>query len=555
MNPTTGRVASMLNALGFGFHLAVSPAAWVTNATQTPLIAMPYVAATRGLVKTHKAFKTALGEAMRSSWRWNPHKEHRFGIREALIKQDEIDAYNQALDRGLVDRGRVMDLIGLAEEGADRLGGWQRFGTLMALGFHEAERVNREVTFMAAYRLARDAGESFMDAVDYADKVVNETHFNYTAENRARWMRSDAARVLLQFKSYAQHVTYLQWKMVRAALGQAPTPEAKAAARKFLMVQTAVQLAAGGVMGLPLGVWATMGAVAPGLAAAKRWGYKGALLYTFALMGAAVGLGGDDPDDPVDWWAEFEQAMADAFGATGGQAVGRGLVNAVGGIDLSSRVSMRELWWREIGKDIEERSFVSDVLTQAAGPSIGVLVDIGEGVTLAAQGQTYRGIERMVPKMIRDGMQAVRFFDEGALTLKGDPLIEELTPLEILSKGMGWTPSRLTARYAENQAEKQRESRIESRRQRVQQDIAEAGIAQRKANAAGDTEQADAAAARLAEAIERANRYNAKQPQYQITADSLSRSVKGRLRARMLAKDGVFMNKRIPERYEFAPKE
>ena len=548
MNPTTSRWASLLNAVGFGFHLALSPAAWITNATQTPLIAVPYVAGRHGQGKTWAAFKTATGEALQSAAKWQTGKEHRFGIREALTRADEIRAYAEALDRGLIDRGRVMDLIGLAEEGAERSGLFKQFSGAMALGFQEAERLNRETTFMAAYRLERDAGKSFAEAVDYADKVVNEAHFNYTAENRARFMRPSVARVLLQFKSYAQHVTFLQWKMVSQALGKAPTLEAKREARRFLAVQTGLQLAAAGAMGLPLGVWGAMGAAAPGLYAAKRWGYKGALVYTLGLMAAAVGLGADDPDDPVDWWAEFEQGMADWFGPTGGQAVSRGLVNALGGIDLSTRVSMADLWWREIGKDVDDRAYAGELLSQLAGPSIGVGVDALEGVSMAANGHAWRGIERMVPKPVRDQMQALRFAKEGALTMKGDPLINEPTPFEIMARSVGFTPSRLAARYAENRAEQGRQRDIEERRRRVLNTIADALIERSRATARG--EPPDGAA--VAEALAAARAFNAAQPRLRIGPESIKASMQARRRARARAKHGAFLNRKLGERYDFA---
>jgi hypothetical protein len=284
---------------------------------------------------------------------------------------------------------------------------------------------------------------------------------------------------------------------------------------------------------------------APGLAVAKRWGYKGALIYTAALMAAAVGLGGDDPDDPIDWWAEFEQGMAEWFGKTGGAAVSRGLVNAVGGIDLSSRVSMGDLWWRELDAEVEDRGFGKELVTSLAGPSIGSLVNALEGVALAADGHVYRGIERMVPKALRDPMQAARYFDEGVLSLKGDPLIEELTPFELAMQAGGFKPSRLTARYAENRAEKARETKIEDRRQRLTRDLVDAAIsAQNGADPAAES--------RYAEAMARAQRYSEKQPGFPITAQSVMQSARGRLRARALAKDGVFLNRKIPERYDWA---
>lgn len=552
MNPTTGRFAVAINSVGYLFHLAASPAAWVTNALQTPVISMPFVAARHGLGKTTKAFNRAFQDAMRDAWKMQTGKEHRFGIFESLTEEDEINAYTEALDRGLIERGRVMDLIGTAEEGARRSEASRRWALAMSFGFHDAERLNREMTFMAAYRLERDTGASFETAVNYAARVVNDTHFNYAAENRARFMRSDFARVITQFKSYAQHVTYLQWRAVSEALGQDATAEQKQEARRFLLASTAVQFAAAGAAGLPLNLWLGIAAAKSGAAAVKKYGLAGALAWTGLVIGAMVGLGGDDPDDPIDWGAEIRQALADAFGPTGGTLVSEGLFNALAGIDMSSRLSQRELWWRDIDAEVDDRQLPLEVLSQLLGAGVGTGLQILEGLRIASDGQTERGIEKMLPKMPKDMLQAARFADEGALSLKGDPLIESFTPWEISAKAAGFTPSRLASRYQENQANVTREKRIEERRADLTRDLAQAKIDAAKATRSGDTGKFDQAQKSWDQALAATRRYNEKQPRFPITGDTLGRSIQSRVRARAQAQNGIFLNRKIPKQYDYA---
>lgn len=550
MHPASSTWANTVNQIGYLWHLAFSPAAWITNATQTPLITMPFVASKFGMGKTTAAFQKAYKEAMQGATKGT--KEHALGIRESLSSKDEIDAYDEAMERGLIERGRAMDLAGLAEEGADRSAWHRKFATAMTFGFHDAERLNREVSFMASYRLAKSDGLSHEAAVDYAAKVVNDTHFNYTAENRPRFLRGDIMRVLGQFKLYSQHVTYLQWRALKQALGKNASAAEKQEARRFLLFQTGVQLAAGGIMGLPLGIWATAAVGGGGLAVANRYGWKGAMAYAATVIAAAVAMGSGDDDDPKEWEAEFQQAMADWLGQTGGAAVSKGIINAIGGIDLSTRVSQADLWWRGVDADIGDRQYWGEVLSQASGAGLGTIPSFIQGVQMARDGDIWRGIEKMTPKVIKDTMQSLRFADEGAITMKGDALVPEFAPWELAGKAVGFQPSRLAARYEENRAEKNRESAIEQRRSRILGDIADGRIAYAKARQKGDQNAMQAAQEDVKSGMAAMAQFNKANPRFRITPDSIMKSVKSRNQARAQAKDGVILNRKIGERYSFA---
>ena len=550
MNPSSGRWANLLNQSGYLVHLAFSPAAWITNATQTPLITIPYVAARYGSAKTYAAFGKAMQEALQGAV--GGHKEQALGIREALTRPDEIEAYNAGMERGIIQHGRAMDLAGLAEEGASRSGWHRKFALAMTFGFHHAELLNREVSFMASYRLARGAGVSQAEAIDYAAKVVNDTHFNYSAENRPRFLRGDLMRVLGQFKLYSQSLTYLIWRNVHQSLSKDATPEERREARRFLLHMSGMQMAAAGAMGLPVGVLATYAAGAGGIKAAEKYGWKGALGYAAMVIGAAVGLGGDDPDDPKAWESEFRQVMSDWLGDQGGEAVSRGLINTLVGIDLSTRVSQSELWWRSLDADLSDKEWWGEVLSQVAGPSVGTIASMVQGMQLASEGHVWRGIEKAVPKAIKDPMQALRFALEGAETLKGDKLIEEFAPWEIAAKASGFQPARLSERYQENSAEKDREHKIEDRRKELTRGVVDAQIDAMKAAQKRNSESQKKAKTAFDEAVSKAERFNHKNPAYAITGPSILRSAQSRNQARKHAQNGIFLNPKIKRRYDFA---
>jgi hypothetical protein len=95
---------------------------------------------------------------------------------------------------GFVD-SRAMDLAGLGEEGVEY--GPTRRWVLEKIAwiFHNTERANREITALAAFRLARAAGQDFEQAVKTAGDVTWKAHFDYSSSNRPRLLQSDVARV------------------------------------------------------------------------------------------------------------------------------------------------------------------------------------------------------------------------------------------------------------------------------------------------------------------------------------------------------------------------
>ncbi len=77
---------------------------------------------------------------------------------------------------------------------------WSKAMEIIGWGFHKTEVINREATGMAAYRLARADGKSFDEAVKFARDAIFDTHFDYSNANRARFIQSGTAKVLLMFR-------------------------------------------------------------------------------------------------------------------------------------------------------------------------------------------------------------------------------------------------------------------------------------------------------------------------------------------------------------------
>lgn len=508
MTPNTSPLANWANQFGYLWYLAFSPSAWVVNALQAPIFSIPYVAARFGVGAAGAAFASAYRRA------FTRDPDFLFSIRSTL-KGDTAKAYDRAVAQQLIDRTRAHDLAGLAEEGTIRSGMNRKFYEAMSAGFHHAERLNRETTFVASFELAHTNGASFSDAFAYAAEVVDKTHFNYAAENRPRFLRGDVARVIGQFKLYAQGVTYLVWKSFAEAFLRKGTPaEVKREARRFLALHAGTQLAVGGLMGLPMGA---------------------AWVLLKALMD------GDD-DDPQDFEGNFRQAFAELFGKTGGAAATTGLVNALTPIDLHSRVSERELWIREEDKQVEGRDAAYRLMASLLGPMAGLVENFAVGTKLASEGQVWRAAEKFSPNVVNDALKALRYAREGVKTSKGDTLVADLTAAELFLQGLGFTPARVSERYAENAARKGIEQRLLQRRQQLMRQFGEARRAQ------------DATAQR--EAVTNIGGFNRAHPEMGIGPGNLAQSLRSQAAMRKRALDGVPVMPRtralLKEQFEFA---
>ena len=131
-----------------------------------------------------------------------------------------------------------------------------------------------------------------------------------------------------------------------------------------------------------------------------------------------------------------------------GGGIGRGVLNATFGVDIASRISMSDLIFRmpRINRD---QNPVLTAIEYIGGPVLGVSMGVARGAQLAFnEGQWQRGVEQMAPAALRNLLKAGRYIgDEGALTMRGDPIIEDINPLHIFGQMLGFAP----AEYVETQ--------------------------------------------------------------------------------------------------------
>lgn len=429
LNPTAAPWAQTASQIGFGFYLGLSPAAAAVNLAQTPLVAFPVMGAEFGYTKTAAELAKASAQFL----------EGKGGI-ESTLNPEELEAFQELVRQGVIDKTLAHNLAELAEtEGAILPGAKGKVSEVLSFMFHHAERFNREVTSMAAYRLARSKGLSESEAVAKARDITYESHFDYSNANRARFMQGNMAKVLLQFKQYAQSMTYLLTRtLYQSTKGD---PKTRTQARKKLTGILGAHALAAGLVGMPL--------------------FDAVMM----ALDAAHDLFGDD--EPWDAEAAFREWLVEHFGKEGGAMIAKGPVSAMTGVDLSSRVGLGELWWRRPNKELEGRAIWQHALEQVVGPSLGIIPNALAGLELIQEGHTARGMERILPKAARDPLKAYRFQKEGAQTLSGAPMVEDMTTGETVGQALGFTPERLSERYTENSAEMRLVGEAENKRERI----------------------------------------------------------------------------------------
>lgn len=496
MNPTDSQATSLVSSFGFIYYLGLTPAAALVNLTQTALVSYPYLAARYGGVKA----MNHLLAGMRDSIRTGGH------IQRTLTDPEELQAHAVLQRIGALDKTQAHNLAGIAEGGLSGYNpAWAKAMEIIGWGFHKTEVVNREATGLAAFRLARADGKSFNEAVQVAADTINETHFDYTNQNRARFMQSGTAKVLLMFRQYSLNMTWHLARMVwNATKGQ--TPEVKKLARRNLAGLLGMSFLFSGALGLPL------------------------MSVGLGVLNAVASSFGDD-DEPWDAETEFRAFLADMLGPAAAGVLLGGAANPVTGADVGSRVSLSQLWFRDADRELEGRGLYYNLLEQAAGPMGGVLKNAIVGKQLMDDGHLMRGVETVLPKALKDVVKAGRFASEGANTLRGDALLPDLSLRQTLLQLAGFAPAELADRYDRNSALKNYEEHILNRRTRL---IDAFAMAQRLGDSEGRRD-----------TLVSIRKFNQANPEIAISGATIRRSLMARSRYSKRAEAGIVLNPKL----------
>jgi hypothetical protein len=241
----------------------------------------------------------------------------------------------------------------------------------------------------------------------------------------------------------------------------------------------------------------------------------------------------DDDEPPLDFENWFKNWMAENFGSFMGDSISRGVVTQASGLNFADRMSLNDLWFRDPRKSQDEVTALQNMFINLLGPTAGLAITGAEAVKLFNDGMYYRAAEKALPAILKQPLVGARYLTEGALTTKGDTLVEDISGKDALGQMLGFAPEKVAQKQKANIEMKSEEQRILNERQ----DLLNAFFMSIDTS---DDELYDRVLDKIAN-------FNNKYPEVAIMGSSLSRSVKERYRRRALseASGGISIDKRL----------
>ncbi|WP_418133242.1 PLxRFG domain-containing protein [Variovorax sp. NFACC26] len=392
--------AQAVRGLLFAQYLGGSIASAFVNMTQPVAVTFPWLSQFGGARKAAAALGGAAKDMATKGFQYEP---------------DLAKALKAAEEDGVVSPQEVHQLMAQARgSGSLRAGDGTRLGEARAAGqnalsrlslawgkvFGAAEQVNRRITFIAAYRVARDRGEA--DPAAFASRAVKETQFVYSKASKMQWGRGAVGGTLMTFKTYS--IAYLELLHRMYTQGG---PEGKRAAL------------------LALG--------------------------TLMMMGGSGGLPfAEDIEDAVDGLAQLlgynfsaKKARQEALEAMLPKGIADFLDKGVSGLpgaplDVSGRLGMGNLI-PGTGLLQQKTNHTRDVL-EIAGPAGDFVSRIFSGALKVAQGNVGAGAMEIAPTAVRNAAKGVDMAATGMYRDAKGYKVLETTQLEAALKAIGFQP-------------------------------------------------------------------------------------------------------------------
>jgi hypothetical protein len=440
ISPTTNRATQFLSSLGFNYLLGFNVSSAVVNLTQVPLIVLPYLGGKYGFGDAQKALRDAYSLYSRSGFERKvtllPKEDGKTitAKERAMPALDNFDFENVkdkdikrlqtlsevAAQAGQLNRSMFYDVLEVD-------GGKSPMKTINAASgfmFHHGERMNRQVSMIAAYNLELDRlnkkgakleDGTLADTLSNKDKevyaanqaiyVTEMTNGGTAAASAPRIAQGSVGKVLFMFKRYGVSMYYMMFKMTKEALQQQDP-----AVRKAAMHQLA------GIYG--------MAAIFSGLQGLPMFGVLAMIYNMFA----------DDDDE------DFGTVVR----ASTNELAYKGLVNYMTNLDIASRTGLGDLIFRDNKMSSGSASLAESVAELLGGPAYGIATKLKRGFDMIRDGEVERGVETMLPSGLGNVMRGIRIGTEGANTLRGDPITGDVNAWNAFAQMFGFAPADYT---------------------------------------------------------------------------------------------------------------
>jgi len=471
-NPPIDGWAQTANRYAFLFTIGFNASSALVNLSQLPLVIYPMLAGRYGPVEASKAMMAANGLITRSGFSkvtqplvsmkgiesvesrampsitnmYTMTEDGNFTVREGLEispeKRAELEALiplvKAATSTNALVSTSLFDYTGVNQASTNQ-SAMDLVTTGSAFMFHSVEQYNRQTTLIATYNLelARIKKEQPSLTTQAQRELAAENSLLRTQEynggavleTASPFAQKSIGRVALMYKGFGIQMYYTILKATRQfMLGQVDGKKvegARAEAFKQLMGIHGSALFFSGVQGLPI-------------------------YGSIALLGNLIL---DDDED------SFEELTRKAIGS---EAWYKGFASELLGVDISQRVALTNLVLQanRYSANREPEQVIVQALT---GPAGSVLLQNYKGFEEAISGDgpdsLRRGIERMTPAAIKNGLKAARYSeDDGVLTRRKDPILEDITVGQLFAQVAGFAPSD----YTKNQEEARNIKRIDT---------------------------------------------------------------------------------------------
>ncbi len=520
LNPTAESWASTAGFLSYAWYIGGNLSSAFVNLTQMPIVVAPVLGADYGYGKAVSALDNA------RKLYFNGNIEGKASLRKKESwKTDDLPDYTMAEGFNAEQKERYGDLFkkadqtmtltrGLIHENID-------FNTDTKLGrttnlvnqslgwtFKNSERANRELTLVAAYDLAIEAGKPKGEAIEEAIKLTVKAHSHALPEVGPLIFQSGIGKVAFTFKRFAQAQIYLVSQLLLRSFNlqyhisggkyRKLNAKEKNIARSQLLGISGMAYMFAGVQGLP---------------------FYGAADMLASLLS-------DDEEDPflLDDWVK--QSV--------GQVGYKGPLSAAFNVDIASRTGFRGLMWRADRRRREEVGEAVYIAEHFLGPSWSILTGIDRGAGDINEGNTMRGLEQMTPTWIRNQIKTFRFATEGATTRKGLKIVDDPNAYNLFMQILGFSDSDLSAAYERVAIMKFKEKKIEGWKTKLL-------LNYYLATKAGDSKG-------IKRTQKKINKFNKKNPELAITGETLNNSRKTFDRKALEAVHGVTLNPRLRDR-------
>ena len=517
VSPNIAPWSKGVTSLAFGWTLGFNVSSAVVNMSQVPLVMAPYLGGKYGYSETMKAIGSATKMFMGSGRKrmvkmtvpTADGKEtieqtggfsldnYDFDAKDTPPEIKRLKELSEVADKyGLLDRSMTSDLLDMNERASplDRVNAWSGFI------FHHGERMNRQVSLIASYelelgRMAKEGKKidaaARTEAAKRAVEIAEIMNGGASASSAPLLAKNSLGKIMFMYKRYGVTMYYMMFKTAREAMKSEDKKVREAAMRQIAGIYASAGLMAG-VQGLPM----------------------------FGIVAAVYNLfKGDDEDD-------FETAARKYLG----EGMFNGAVNYLTGTAVANRIGLSDLLINSTGYKEQDNAILS-FLQLVGGPAYGVADRLVQGAKLISEGETLRGLERMAPSGVSNAMKGIRFGTEGANTLRGDPIVGDISAYNAGAQFLGFAPAEYTRQLEINANLKNIERRATKERTKMLRDYY---IAARTGDVDG-----------MSEALDDMFKFNDLHPTAAITADTISKSMAQHMKTSQEMYHGVTLNKKL----------